>query len=60
MPQNNESDDRLVEIDNAIDEIQRARERSPSRESLERAHRELQDAIDAEAVDEYLKEGDEK
>ncbi len=62
MAENETPKDRLVKIENAIDEHERARENGKGRDALERAERELEDAIygessdDEEAVSRYLDE----
>jgi hypothetical protein len=62
MAENETPKDRLVKIENAIDEQERARENGKGRDALERAERELEDAIfdesfdDEDAVSRYLDE----
>ena len=61
MPKNETPKDRLVKIENAIDEHERARENGKGRDALERAERELEAIFDEpfddeDAVSRYLDE----
>jgi hypothetical protein len=60
MPKNSDADERLVKVENVLDEHERIRKNSTDPHALERVDGDLKkaihSAIDDEVVDEYLRQ----